>query len=1019
MKKKVYFAIAHKSVEDYIAKQLEDEIEVIGSAVYREGVLEAVRREEPDILIIRETLPGSIDFLEIIDTIRVECQKHIQIIVMTGGRQPGDEFLSALVRYSVFDLVVGDNINIKEVCRLVKKPNVWKDVSMYAPKVKIDEKTKKQIFEAPNLPKVVEKEVIREVIIDNTDIVNDEVLKKNAQELEKIEQEKLQLKNEQERILLEKEMINKEKEKISLEKQNIQKEYEDRQAEFERNMEAKIKSIENEKDNLIRIEKQKIENELAVRMAEIKKLELEAEKIIDEEKRKINEAKQLEMEKNIEILRLENEQKINALEQEAYNKVKIEQEKYTQNQIDEIEKFKAEKLQLEQKYLALKEKEESDRLKRDEESLTMKKEIDMLKEKQAQLESQREEDLKALESARMQLMEEKKNNDTAKQKAELRFEELEISLKEKEEELNQEREILAVKYNSLENSLFAEFNSKKALIEEKSKKKLESSRVALKTEMQKLLDQEKQKLLSTTGVSREELERQFVLKQRQISEMYQSKLKDLIAMIKQETVAMLTALEKELLSKKEEEESKLSKEKLDLDAEKENLSKQKLEFMKNKDEMIKSIEEEKEKIEQEHKLFEDNLKKKIAEQEANLESERVVLKAKEEELNNKIQSLEEEQERIINQKIEAIRMENDEKEKELEREKLRLIEEQKSFERNRIELAKKSKEEDEYIKQQLAKLEEEKKIVSKMKDEAKNASLNSTTTMSRNVITFLGCKSGVGTTTVAFNTAIELASNGNKVLYIELNKEFSGISYAYKLGYYDSGLDFAMEQMQQNNYENIPKNIVSIKEVQKTISSDDIMHKSYKKMPQNLEYLFFSGKFYTGDKKYCEKSFKDLMVFILMKLNYDYIIFDINIETKMGESSSESVIDAVTDSILKFSSKIYFVVTQDIASVGACIQTRKLMKKSSVPVNEFRFILNRFDSKAKLNKKGLEDWLKTDINLVLPDKHREVIDSNYLGLPLVIYSKDKEVKKFYKAMETDILGRGANSSNNKKRNSWG
>src|SRR5699024_9549407 len=147
MKKKVYFAIAHKTVEEYIEKELADEIEVIGSAVYRESVVQAIKKEEPDILIIRETLPGSIDFLEIIDSIRVECQKHVQIIVMTGGRQPGDELLSALVRYSVFDLVVGDNINIKEVCNLIRKPNVWKDVCMYAPKVKIDEKSKKQIFE--------------------------------------------------------------------------------------------------------------------------------------------------------------------------------------------------------------------------------------------------------------------------------------------------------------------------------------------------------------------------------------------------------------------------------------------------------------------------------------------------------------------------------------------------------------------------------------------------------------------------------------------------------------------------------------------------------------------------------------------------------------------------------------------------------------------------------------------------------------------------------------------------------
>lgn len=1014
MKKKVYFAIAHKTVEDYIEKQLADEIEVVGSAVYRESVVEAVKKEEPDILIIRETLPGTIDFLEIIDSIRVECRKHVQIIVMTGGRQVGDEFLSALVRYSVFDLVVGDNINIKEVCRLVRKPNLYKDVSMYAPKVKIDEKTKRQIFEAPNVPKVIEKEVIREVIIDNTDILDSEASLKNAEELQKIEQEKMQIKNEQEKILAEKEKINKEKEQISLEKQKIQREYEERQIEFERNMELKIRSIEEEKNRLIEIEKQKIKNELDIRMSEIKKLEAEASKIIDDEKRKINETKQFEMEKNIEILRLENEQKIKALEQEAYNKVKLEQEKYTQNQIDEIEKFKLEKAQLEEKYLALKEKEELERVKRDKESQNMKKEIDVLKEKQNLLEKQRAEDLKALEDARIQLLEEKKLKDEAKNEAKLEFKKLETALKEKEEELRQEREILAVKYNSLENSLFAEFNKKKAKIEENSKKKLETSRLSLKAEMQKCLDAEKRNLLSDTSLPREELERRFALRQKQISEQYQVKLQELVSTIKAETATLLSKLEKDLMFHKEKEEEKLSKVKQELDNEKESLNKEIAEFEKNKKSMIKSIEDEKQKIELEHKKFEEDLKRKISEKEASLETERAILKSKEDELNKRISSFEEEQERIIKQKIDNIRAENNEKEKELEIEKQRLIEEQKSFEKNRLELEKKAREENDYIKEQLKKLEEEKQLVLKMKNEAKDMNLKNSTTMSRNVLSFLGCKSGVGTTTVAFNTAISLASSGQKVLYVELNKEFSGVSYAYKLGFYDSGIDIAMTQMQENNYENISKNIISLKEVQSNTSNDEIMYKNYKKMPQSLEYLFFSGRYYSGEKKYCEKAFKDLMIFILMKLDYDYVIFDINMETKMVESKEDSIIDNITDTILKFSSKIYFVITQDIASIGGCIQARKLMRKSSIPVNEFRFVLNRYDSKAKLTKRGLEDWLKVDINLVLPDKHREVIDSNYLGLPLVLYTKDKEVSKFYKMMESDILESQKNKKSKKK-----
>ena len=213
--KKVYFAIGYQPVEKFIAKQMEGKIEIVGSAVYRESILPAILEKEPDILITRETLPGSTDFLEIIDRIRVECSKDIQIIFITGGRQPGDAFLSALVRYQVFDLVIGDNINMKEVCRMIEHPNKYRDVFMYAPKVKIDEKTKKEIFEAPTAPKVIEKEVIKEIIIDKTTVDDANSSKVSLEELHKIEEQKRQIEEEQKNLLRMKTLL--EQEKLSIE----------------------------------------------------------------------------------------------------------------------------------------------------------------------------------------------------------------------------------------------------------------------------------------------------------------------------------------------------------------------------------------------------------------------------------------------------------------------------------------------------------------------------------------------------------------------------------------------------------------------------------------------------------------------------------------------------------------------------------------------------------------------------------------------------------------------------------
>ena len=118
---------------------------------------------------------------------------------------------------------------------------------MYAPKVKIDEKTKKQIFEAPSVPTVIEKEVIREIIVDNTDILNAEASAKTAEELERIKKEKIELENEQIRIREEREKINKEKEKLVQEKKKLEDEYEQRRLDFEKSMESRLNAIYEEK----------------------------------------------------------------------------------------------------------------------------------------------------------------------------------------------------------------------------------------------------------------------------------------------------------------------------------------------------------------------------------------------------------------------------------------------------------------------------------------------------------------------------------------------------------------------------------------------------------------------------------------------------------------------------------------------------------------------------------------------------------------------------------------------------
>ena len=974
MKKKVYLALAHKTVENYLIKELSNEVEFIGSAVYREGILEGIKKQEPDILIIRETLPGKIDLLEIVDYVRVQCKKHVQIIVVTGNRVAGDELLSALVRYSVFDLVVGDKVNVKEICNLVRNPNVYKDVSMYAPKVKIDEKTKKQLFELPQVPKVIEKEVIREVIIDHTNVIDSDAANRTAEEYKRIEQERKQLENAQREIQQEKAQILKQKEDLSILKKELEDKYDSKQRELEHVMSEKMASIDKEKSRLIELEKVKVQKELKSAQDEIERVKLEAERIIDEEKRKIHKSKQAQMEKDIEILRVENAKKIKELEQAADKQIQLEQEKYTQMQLDEIEKYKLEKAKLEEKYNALKEKDKSERAE-------MEREINALKENQRLLQEQRESDLQALKEVRLQLEKEKSVKGEVNIEVSQKLKKMEETLREKEDELEQEKEILEVKYSSIENSLFAKFDAGKKNIESEAKKRLEISRNSLKNMIHKELLLQKQNYIAQGVTSEDELSKKLSNLQQKMNKLYNNKLQEVISSIKSDTAKKLKELELSLLEEKKREASKFLAEKQSIDDEKESLRREIEVLLKEKNEMGS-----------EYKQLEKSLLEGIAKKEESLNEKRLLLEQKESELNRRIKEFSDEA-KITKPKQEV------EKENELEDLKRRLLEEKCRLENHKLELEDKFKKENEHLQSMLAKLEEEKQIILKMKTDA---TIMSSGSMSKNVLTFLGCKSGVGTTTVAFNTAVALAKEGKKILYVDLNKDFSGISYAYKLGFYDSGIDFAINQISESQYDAVLKNIVSIKDVKHNTSKEDIMFKNYKKMPSSLNCLFYSGRYYAGYKEYNQENFKDLMMFILMKLSYDYVIFDVNMNMQMTQKDG-SAIDSMTEEILKFSSKIYFTITQDMASVGACLQVRKLMRRAKIAVDDFRFVLNRYNPSAKLSKKAVEDWLKVDIKLSLLDKNKEVVDSNYVGLPLVLYTKDKEITKFYNMMVADIL----------------
>lgn len=274
------------------------------------------------------------------------------------------------------------------------------------------------------------------------------------------------------------------------------------------------------------------------------------------------------------------------------------------------------------------------------------------------------------------------------------------------------------------------------------------------------------------------------------------------------------------------------------------------------------------------------------------------------------------------------------------------------------------------------------------------------------IITFIGGSSGVGTSQLAFNTALELAKEGYKVMYMDLNQLRSSIESIFQLGYSDVGIDTALKGIEENNFELVDRSIVTMDKILYLEENNPSpLYKTYSKLPKNLDYLFFSQDHI---KKVLVNSpidinanmLKDLNMYLLMQEGYDFIILDA--PSNMG--------DKLTEIATIFSMKLFFVITQDISIITNNINCQlKLLDEKRINYREkCYYILNKTEN-ASWNYTKIYKWLveSTQIDRLdmvsVPYIQRDFIMANYEGTPISWLSNSKELKKAFSEISKLIL----------------
>lgn len=256
------------------------------------------------------------------------------------------------------------------------------------------------------------------------------------------------------------------------------------------------------------------------------------------------------------------------------------------------------------------------------------------------------------------------------------------------------------------------------------------------------------------------------------------------------------------------------------------------------------------------------------------------------------------------------------------------------------------------------------------------------------ILTFMGSEHGVGNTQIALNTAVQLAMNGYKTIYIELRERPSTVNYLYQLFRNDkNGLESALFSLESQDYQGVQKSIIRMKDVIERTSNGDIMLDSYKVFPKNLDYLFFSPGYTEASNEISvgnPQALKELCMHLLFEGGYHFIVLDADNDRS----------NPYSEVALRFGTHVFYTITQDVCHIGNSIRQIAELQKSINIVDKLYYVVNKYEN-TELNKKEITDWLQNPINCYIPNYHAEFVNANYQGVPVLISTKQKELKKAF------------------------
>ena len=240
------------------------------------------------------------------------------------------------------------------------------------------------------------------------------------------------------------------------------------------------------------------------------------------------------------------------------------------------------------------------------------------------------------------------------------------------------------------------------------------------------------------------------------------------------------------------------------------------------------------------------------------------------------------------------------------------------------------------------------------------------------VVLFYGAKGGVGTTTIAINTAVALHKElGRRVCLIDANLQF---------GDHRVFLDLGLDRMSIVDLATAPS--VDVELIRQTL----VKHES------GIEILLAPPSPETAELV----THDHLPSFIGQLANeFDYIVVDM-----------DKRLDEVTLRIMDAADTIFVVLTADLPCLKNVRLVLETISHLGYSDQKVKLVLNRFNAFTGINVKNAESALKRRIDYQIINEYREAIGALNSGAPFMYTKADsvlgRNLLDFVKAMEKDF-----------------